>query len=413
MSNDIKSESPQTTMRLLVNMYGLISGLRLNEHSPDLVFGQPEVVRIKANGEVMIAEGAELEDAARAFWDVVAEWRCVGSRPTLADAQPGGRVRLGDQPWPEIDAILADAYSAGATGLPFEGIARRHAVRAAVAALSAQLSPGGQGDAVTPAMVDAAAGVLARWAGHDDGSRWVHEARDALEAALVARQPVGEPVDDDWHLLGYAYASKQATTCAGCGKHKHTPLRIDAMGGHVCLTCIDQKLGALLGEFGYPPAQAVDLVRARDSIQALLNWIDDWAETPEESGLDPIADRALEVVAQIDAQVYAREPNAEPNRLTDTAQANLFYIQDTRQVVGNCPMWWGPNGSGYVTRLDEAGRYTEQEAIRQNRTRETDIPWPCSEIDALARPMVDCQHMRPRAERLAELALIDIQAAGK
>ncbi len=157
-------------------------------------------------------------------------------------------------------------------------------------------------------------------------------------------------------------------------------------------------------------AQAVDLVRARDSIQNLLNWIDDWAETPEESGLDPIAERALEVVAQIDAQVYAREPNTAPNRLTDTAQANLFYIQDTRQFVGNCPMWWGPNGSGYVTRLDEAGRYTEQEAIRQNRTRETDIPWPCSEIDALARQTVDCQHMRPRAERLAELALIDSQA---
>lgn len=60
---------------------------------------------------------------------------------TLADVQPGGRVRLWDAPWPEIDAILADAYSAGATGLPFEGIARRHAVRAAVAALSAQPSP--------------------------------------------------------------------------------------------------------------------------------------------------------------------------------------------------------------------------------------------------------------------------------
>ena len=63
---------------------------------------------------------------------------------TLADVQPGGRVRLGDAPWPEIDAILADSYSAGAEGLPFEGIARRAAVRKAVAALSAQPSQGGQ-----------------------------------------------------------------------------------------------------------------------------------------------------------------------------------------------------------------------------------------------------------------------------
>ncbi|YCT77979.1 hypothetical protein QV000_08990 [Stenotrophomonas maltophilia] len=69
---------------------------------------------------------------------------------TLADAQPGGRVRLGDAPWPAIDAILADAYSAGAEGLPFEGIARRAAVRKAVAALSAQPSPGGQGKVCVP-----------------------------------------------------------------------------------------------------------------------------------------------------------------------------------------------------------------------------------------------------------------------
>lgn len=74
----------------------------------------------------------------------------------------------------------------------------------------------------------------------------------ALAQHLAAIQP-GEPAPagDDWSLLGYAYASRQATTCAGCGERKHTPLRIDAMGGYVCLTCIDQKLGSLLGEFGY------------------------------------------------------------------------------------------------------------------------------------------------------------------
>ena len=53
----------------------------------------------------------------------------------------------------------------------------------------------------------------------------------------------------------YTYASTQATNCACCGEYKHTPLRIDAMGGYVCLTCIDRKLGTLLGEFGYPAPQ--------------------------------------------------------------------------------------------------------------------------------------------------------------
>lgn len=54
----------------------------------------------------------------------------------------------------------------------------------------------------------------------------------------------------------YTYASTQATNCAGCGEYKHTPLRIDAMDGYVCLTCIDKKLGTLLGEFGCPAPQS-------------------------------------------------------------------------------------------------------------------------------------------------------------
>lgn len=87
--------------------------------------------------------------------------------------------------------------------------------------------------------------------------------------AAPAAQAVSESVDDDWHLRGYTYASKQATTCAGCGKHQHTPLRIDAMGGYVCLTCIDQKLGALLGEFGYSPAQGIDLEPMRTLVAAV------------------------------------------------------------------------------------------------------------------------------------------------
>ncbi|KVU18256.1 hypothetical protein WK64_07645 [Burkholderia ubonensis] len=40
----------------------------------------------------------------------------------------------------------------------------------------------------------------------------------------------------------HTYASTQATNCARCGEHKHTPLRIDWMGGYVCLTCIDREL---------------------------------------------------------------------------------------------------------------------------------------------------------------------------
>lgn len=52
----------------------------------------------------------------------------------------------------------------------------------------------------------------------------------------------------------FTYATKQATACAGCGEHKHTPLRIDWMGGYVCLTCIDRELESR------SPAQAAEAV---------------------------------------------------------------------------------------------------------------------------------------------------------
>lgn len=123
---------------------------------------------------------------------------------TLADVQPGGRVRLGDQAAPSKDgwnvlARIDTAIGYLTTALDDldscpdrrPGIMVTEAMAVLRETLTAQPSPGGQGDAITPAMVDAAASALAKWAGHDDGSRWVHEARDALVAALAARQPVG------------------------------------------------------------------------------------------------------------------------------------------------------------------------------------------------------------------------------
>lgn len=78
-------------------------------------------------------------------------------------------------------------------------------------------------------------------------ARQIQEQAEEIERLRTARQT---NLPDDEHP--YTYASTQATNCACCGKYKHTPLRIDAMDGYVCLTCIDQKLGSLFGEFGYP-----------------------------------------------------------------------------------------------------------------------------------------------------------------
>lgn len=56
------------------------------------------------------------------------------------------------------------------------------------------------------------------------------------------------------------------------------------------------------------------------------------------------------------------------------ADEALYYVQDGRQIVGNCAMFWGkPPGNGYVCDLREAGLYSG-ERVRSMRT--TDIPWP-------------------------------------
>ena len=38
---------------------------------------------------------------------------------------------------------------------------------------------------------------------------------------------------------------EQKSTCAACLKFKATPLRVDNMGGYVCLTCVNAKLDEL------------------------------------------------------------------------------------------------------------------------------------------------------------------------
>ena len=150
-----------------------------------------------------IAWLGETEDGLAAWFVrplAIAAMNRPTAAPTLADAQPGGRVRLGGAPWPEIDVILADAYSAGAEGLPFEGIARRAAVRKAIAALSAQPSPGGQGDSrseraatflrqhLTYLRSSPRQGLRPRWCD-------VYEALEVAIEALAARQPVGEVIE--------------------------------------------------------------------------------------------------------------------------------------------------------------------------------------------------------------------------
>lgn len=76
-----------------------------------------------------------------------------------------------------------------------------------------------------------------------------------------------------------------------------------------------------------------------------------------------------------------------------------YYIQDSRDYVGNDMLFWALNGNGYTTDMRKAQVYTKAEAVRQHEMRITDIPWPKAYIDAKTRPAVDMQYVR-RAEAL-------------
>lgn len=82
---------------------------------------------------------------------------------------------------------------------------------------------------------------------------------------------------------------------------------------------------------------------------------------------------------------YKKRPGVKPG--------GLFYIQDTRQYVGNNVLWWKPDGNGYTTNIAEAGKYTRDQAKSLMESRDTDFAWPTSYIDKKTRLTVDAQYI--------------------
>lgn len=74
--------------------------------------------------------------------------------------------------------------------------------------------------------------------------------------------------------------------------------------------------------------------------------------------------------------------------------ADAFYLQDSRDYIGNDMLFWAKDGKGYTTDMRRAQVYTKAEAVAQHQRRETDIPWPKDYIDARTRPAVDMQYVK-------------------
>lgn len=72
-----------------------------------------------------------------------------------------------------------------------------------------------------------------------------------------------------------------------------------------------------------------------------------------------------------------------------------YYLQDSRQMVGNCMLWWGKGRSGYVTDLREAHVFSEEEK-KATAVRDTDVWWIKQYIDRIAGMTVDVQKASKR-----------------
>jgi hypothetical protein len=79
------------------------------------------------------------------------------------------------------------------------------------------------------------------------------------------------------------------------------------------------------------------------------------------------------------------------HRETLIKSERLYYLCDTRSVVGNCLSFWRKEGKGYSCDLNQAEVYTEAKAMRYHKDRETDVPMPKDLLDSLAHRHIDHQ----------------------
>lgn len=95
----------------------------------------------------------------------------------------------------------------------------------------------------------------------------------------------------------------------------------------------------------------------------------------------------------------------------EPAKPRRYYIQDTRQIVGNCALFWCPDGKGYTMQIEEAGLYSEREALAQERSRGTDRAWPEDLLRSAFVTHGRVERMSDLKERRAEIVASAQQAS--
>ncbi|MBV2127957.1 hypothetical protein [Arsukibacterium indicum] len=72
--------------------------------------------------------------------------------------------------------------------------------------------------------------------------------------------------------------------------------------------------------------------------------------------------------------------------------SKLFYLRDTRSNTGSNASFWAIKG-GYTTNLKAAEVFTEERALRQHQSRETDLPVAVEFVALKTRQRVDFQNV--------------------
>lgn len=142
----------------------------------------------------------------------------------------------------------------------------------------------------------------------------------------------------------------------------------------------------------------------RDSFSAAIGGVDDtiWTKLAER-GLAELRRKSMPGTSP-DNLWCVTELGRKALKLWGTRDAlgqrmvatRMYYIEDSRQVVGNCVMWWGKNHMGYECSLDDAGQYDGLEATsivhkRGGYPDGTDHAWPVDFVDKNVVRHVRCE----------------------
>ncbi len=94
--------------------------------------------------------------------------------------------------------------------------------------------------------------------------------------------------------------------------------------------------------------------------------------------------------------------NTQPAPEAGVLDDKEFYLQDTRQYLGNSMMWWGKERQGYTDNPTKAHVFTGKELREGGFDRDSDVAWPKEYIDSIITHCVDMQNadategVRPR-----------------